>query len=87
MLARPRRSGSHLRVRSRDPLGSLSPILAVFHDRDDRVRPKVIGLHAVLGVANLFAWLWAFVLFRNDPLLLATCLIAYGFGLRWMPIT
>lgn len=68
-------------------MGSLSPILAVFHDRDDRVRPKVIGLHAVLGVANLFAWLWAFVLFRNDPLLLATCLIAYGFGLRWMPIT
>src|SRR4029077_17292757 len=88
MLARPRRSGSHLRVRSRDPLGSLSPILAVFHDRavfpdrDDRVRPKVIGLYAVLGIANLLAWFWAFVLFRNDPLLLTTCLIAYGFGLR-----
>jgi nickel/cobalt transporter (NiCoT) family protein len=63
-------------------LGSLSPILAVFDDRGNRVRPKVIGLYAVLGAANVFAWLWAFGLFRNDPLLLATCLIAYGLGLR-----
>jgi high-affinity nickel-transport protein len=54
----------------------------VFDDRGDRVRPKVIGLYAVLGVINLLAWLWAFASFHKHPLLLATGLIAYGFGLR-----
>jgi high-affinity nickel-transport protein len=51
-------------------------------DRAGRVRPKVIGLCAVLGSANLLAWLWAFASFHAHPLLLATCLIAYGLGLR-----
>ena len=51
-------------------------------DRADGVPAKVIGLYAVLGLANLLAWLWAFASLHNHPLLLATCLIAYGFGLR-----
>jgi high-affinity nickel-transport protein len=55
---------------------------AVFDDRASHVRPKVIGLYIVLIVANLLAWVWAFAAFHGYPLLLATALIAYGFGLR-----
>jgi len=36
----------------------------------------------VLVAANLLAWAWAFAAFHSYPLLLATALIAYGFGLR-----
>src|SRR5438270_2116025 len=61
---------------------SLRPMLAMFDDRAGHLRPKVIGLYAILGIANLLAWLWAVVSFRDHPLLLATALIAYGFGLR-----
>ena len=36
----------------------------------------------VLIAANLLAWVWAFAAFHGYPLLLATALVAYGFGLR-----
>ena len=36
----------------------------------------------VLIAANLLAWAWAFAAFHGYPFLLATALIAYGFGLR-----
>ena len=44
--------------------------------------PKVIRLYIVLIAASLLAWVWAFATFHGYPLLLATALIAYGFGLR-----
>ena len=46
------------------------------------MRPKVLGLSITLLCANMLAWTWAFAAFRGYPLLLATALIAYGFGLR-----
>ena len=46
------------------------------------VRGRTVGVYALLIVANAAAWLWAFVLFREQPILLGTALIAYGFGLR-----
>ena len=55
---------------------------AVFDDRAKNVRPKVIGLYLLLIAANLLAWAWAFGAFYGYPLLSATALIAYGFGLR-----
>ena len=58
------------------------PRPAVFDDAANHVRPKVIGLYMVLIAANLLAWAWAFAAFHGYPLLLATALIAYGFGLR-----
>src|SRR5271166_7162890 len=97
MLARSRRSGSHLRVRRGEPpvlnlrsrqlshmrqIGPLSPIVDTLDDRADSIGPKVSGLYSVLGLVNLLAWLGAFASFHNHPLLLANCLIAYGFGLR-----
>ena len=58
------------------------PRPAVFDDAANHVRPKVIGLYMVLIAANLLAWAWAFAAFHGYPFLLATALIAYGFGLR-----
>jgi nickel/cobalt transporter (NiCoT) family protein len=54
----------------------------IFDDAANHVRPKVIGLYIVLIAANLLAWAWAFAAFHGYPVLLATALIAYGFGLR-----
>ncbi len=55
---------------------------AIFDDAATDVRPQVIGLCIVLIAANLLAWAWALAAFHGYPLLLATALIAYGFGLR-----
>ncbi len=46
------------------------------------VRGRVTGLYALLLAANLGAWAWALVTFRQYPLLLGTALLAYGLGLR-----
>lgn len=35
-----------------------------------------------LFAANVLAWIWAFVAFRDFPLLLGTAFLAYSFGLR-----
>jgi len=58
------------------------PLPAVFDDSARHVRPKVTGLYMVLIAANLLAWAWALAAFHGSPLLMATALIAYGFGLR-----
>jgi high-affinity nickel-transport protein len=52
--------------------------------RDDAsdVRGKTIALYVLLIAANLAAWAWALLAFHNHPVLLATCLLAYSFGLR-----
>ncbi len=50
--------------------------------RDSGVRRSLIGLYAGLIVANLLVWVWAVVVFRHQPVLLGTALLAYGFGLR-----
>jgi nickel/cobalt transporter (NiCoT) family protein len=45
------------------------------------LRP-VIGIYCLLILGNLAAWAWAILVFRDQPLLLGTALLAYGFGLR-----
>ncbi len=54
----------------------------LFNDDRADLRAKIVGLYALLIAANILAWLWAFALFRDRPLLLGTALLAYGFGLR-----
>jgi nickel/cobalt transporter (NiCoT) family protein len=61
---------------------SAFPRREIFDDSADHVRPKVIGLYVLLLAANLLAWAWLFAAFHGYPFLLATALIAYGFGLR-----
>jgi high-affinity nickel-transport protein len=50
--------------------------------RASGLRGPLIGIYAVLIVGNLAAWIWAVLIFRNQPLLMGTALLAYGFGLR-----
>src|SRR5690348_18494602 len=45
-------------------------------------RKQVIGFYGLLGAINLAGWAWAFIAFRDNPVLLGTALIAYTFGLR-----
>jgi high-affinity nickel-transport protein len=46
------------------------------------LRGRIAGVYALLAMANAGAWLWALFLFRDQPALLGTALLAYGFGLR-----
>src|ERR1700727_1021967 len=45
-------------------------------------RNRVIGVYTLLGAMNIGAWLWAFLAFHDQPLLLGTAFLAYSFGLR-----
>ena len=42
----------------------------------------IAGIYAALVLANLTAWAWALLVFRDRPILLGTALLAYGLGLR-----
>ena len=42
----------------------------------------IIGIYALLILANLTVWAWAVLVFRDQPVLLGTAFLAYGFGLR-----
>ncbi len=54
----------------------------LFRTGSSDVRRRTIGIYALLFAANVAVWLWAVALFREQPILLGTALIAYGFGLR-----
>lgn len=56
--------------------------LNVFNDSDANLRSRLIGLYALLGVASILVWAWAYVLLHGRPLLFGTALLAYTFGLR-----
>ena len=46
------------------------------------LRRRIIGLYALLVVANAGGWAWALLLFQDHPVLLGTAFLAYSFGLR-----
>lgn len=46
------------------------------------LRGKVIAVYGLLLALNLSSWLWAAIAFHPYPVLLATALLAYSFGLR-----
>ena len=45
-------------------------------------RRRTAGVYLLLAMGNIAAWVWALAIFRHQPILLGTALIAYGFGLR-----
>jgi high-affinity nickel-transport protein len=49
---------------------------------DPALRSRIIGVYTLLILANLAVWAWAALMFRHQPVLLGTALLAYGFGLR-----
>src|SRR6516165_2890274 len=60
----------------------LALIRDILDDRAGSLRTSLIGLFGLLITANLAVWVWALVVFREQPILLGTALLAYGFGLR-----
>jgi high-affinity nickel-transport protein len=59
-----------------------SLIAGIFSDSGSNVRGKVIGIYALLIVANAAAWIWALAAFHAYPVQLGTAFLAYTFGLR-----
>src|SRR5260370_14135619 len=45
-------------------------------------KARLVALYTILVVANVAAWVWAFVLFSGDSVKLGTALLAYSLGLR-----
>ncbi len=46
------------------------------------LRQRLVVLYALLGIANVIAWLWAWAVFRDQPALLGTAFLAWVLGLR-----
>jgi nickel/cobalt transporter (NiCoT) family protein len=57
-------------------------IVGLFDDEPENARSKIIAICVVLVTANILAWTWALIAFREYPTLLGTALLAYTFGLR-----
>jgi high-affinity nickel-transport protein len=57
-------------------------IRTLFNDGADNLRGRIVAIYAILIPANVLAWLWALIAFRDQPVLLGTALLAYTFGLR-----
>ena len=53
-----------------------------FDDKPGAARPRLLGIYTLLIAANMAAWIWAYVAFRDHPVLLGTAFLAYVFGLR-----
>ena len=45
-------------------------------------RARIVGIYGLLILANLAAWIWAFVAFAHQPVLMGTAVLAYSLGLR-----
>jgi high-affinity nickel-transport protein len=54
----------------------------LFNDQDADLGGKLAGIYGVLIAANVAAWLWALIAFRDYPVLVGTAFLAYAFGLR-----
>ncbi len=57
-------------------------LLNPFDDAPSQLTMKIVITYIALAVANIAAWLWALIAFREQPILLGTALLAYTFGLR-----
>ncbi len=57
-------------------------ILRLFNDQNSEVAGKVIGIYAILLLANVAAWIWAVVALHDHPVLIGTAFLAYTLGLR-----
>jgi high-affinity nickel-transport protein len=57
-------------------------IKRVFGDENRPVRGRIVGMYVFLAALNIGLWAIAVATFRHYPVLLGTCFLAYGFGLR-----
>src|SRR5580692_6530809 len=54
----------------------------LFNDQNADLSRKLTGIYGVLIAANILAWAWALIAFRDYPVLVGTAFLAYAFGLR-----
>ena len=45
-------------------------------------RARIVGIYGLLIFANVAAWIWAFLAFAHQPVLIGTAVLAYSLGLR-----
>jgi high-affinity nickel-transport protein len=45
-------------------------------------RARIAGIYVLLVAANAAAWIWAFIAFAHQPVLMGTAVLAYSLGLR-----
>ncbi|MCC6889299.1 MAG: HoxN/HupN/NixA family nickel/cobalt transporter [Hyphomicrobiales bacterium] len=57
-------------------------LLRLFDDGANHLTARIVALYTLLIAANAAVWIWALISFRDHPLLLGTCVLAYAFGLR-----
>jgi nickel/cobalt transporter (NiCoT) family protein len=57
-------------------------LASLFNDRNAEIRGKLATIYGALIAANVLAWVWALVAFRDYPTLVGTAFLAYAFGLR-----
>jgi high-affinity nickel-transport protein len=57
-------------------------LFGLFNDRDSELGGKLAGIYGLLIAANVLAWVWALIAFRDYPVLIGTAFLAYAFGLR-----
>jgi nickel/cobalt transporter (NiCoT) family protein len=57
-------------------------LIRLFNDQRTELGTKVGGIYVVLLGANLVAWAWALIAFRDYPMLIGTAFLSYTFGLR-----
>jgi high-affinity nickel-transport protein len=51
-------------------------IRGIFRERAGSLRAPLIGIYSLLIAGNLAVWAWALVVFRDQPILLGTALLA-----------
>ncbi|MDB5617378.1 HoxN/HupN/NixA family nickel/cobalt transporter [Tardiphaga sp.] len=54
----------------------------LFDDGADNLRGRIFSIYVILIPMNVMAWLWAWIAFHDQPVLLGTAVLAYTFGLR-----
>lgn len=62
--------------------GMIRGLKGIFDDGADNQRGRLVAIYTILISANLLAWMWALLAFREHPVLLGTALLAYTLGLR-----
>jgi nickel/cobalt transporter (NiCoT) family protein len=54
----------------------------LFNGRNAKLGGRIAAIYLVLVCANVLAWIWALIAFRDYPVLIGTAFLAYTFGLR-----
>ena len=67
---------------AREPATRISTPIHINETGMMTVRRRLIAVYILLIAANIAAWAWALIAFRDFPVLLGTAMLAYSFGLR-----